>query len=115
MVQCVHCGTPCGSLMVEGDGQAFCCTGCKTVYGILQHAGLDSFYTLDRFPGVMPRDARGDQAQFSFLDDNLEVQYEADRRFSKLIGCFSWIAIFIAGLGLYGLISYVKHDENALI
>lgn len=45
--------------------------------------------------------------QFSFLDDNLEVQYEADRRFSKLIGFFSWIAIFIAGLGLYGLISII--------
>ena len=45
--------------------------------------------------------------QFSFLDDALNVQYEADRRFSRLIGFFSWLAIFIAGLGLYGLIAII--------
>ena len=45
--------------------------------------------------------------QFSFLDNDLNLQYEADRRFSKLIVFFSWIAIFIAGLGLFGLISII--------
>lgn len=42
--------------------------------------------------------------EFAFLDDNLNLQYEADQRFSKLVKFFGWLAIIIAGLGLYGLI-----------
>lgn len=45
--------------------------------------------------------------EFAFLDDDLKKQYEADQEFSKLIGFFSWLAIFIAGLGLYGLIAII--------
>ena len=65
-ILCVHCGTACGGLLVEDDGQSFCCTGCKTVYGILRHAGLDSFYRMDRFPGVKP--AEKDLTRYAFLD-----------------------------------------------
>ena len=45
--------------------------------------------------------------QFSFLDDQLNLDYEADLEFSKLVTFFGWIAIFIASLGLYGLIAIV--------
>jgi len=45
--------------------------------------------------------------EFSFLDDNLKKQYEADQAFSRLISFFSWLSIFIAGLGLYGLIAII--------
>lgn len=45
--------------------------------------------------------------QFSFFDDRVALQYEADQRFSKLIHFFSWLTIFIAGLGLYGLIAII--------
>ncbi len=45
--------------------------------------------------------------QFSFLDDQLNLEYKADLQFSKLVTFFGWIAIFIASLGLYGLIAIV--------
>ena len=45
--------------------------------------------------------------QFSFFDDAIHLQYESDRLFSKLIGFFSWLTIFIAGLGLYGMIAII--------
>ncbi len=45
---------------------------------------------------------------FSFLDDNLNRQYESDRQFSRLISFFGGLAIFIAGLGLYGLIAIIS-------
>ena len=68
-VLCVHCGAGCGSLIVEGDGQPFCCTGCKTVYGILQHAGLGSFYRLENFPGVRPQEREQKSLEeYAFLD-----------------------------------------------
>ncbi len=46
--------------------------------------------------------------QFSFLDDALNREYEADMKFSRLIHFFSWLAICIAGMGLYGLIAIVS-------
>ena len=46
--------------------------------------------------------------QFAFFDDNLNQMYESDTQFSKLIHFFSWLAIFIAGLGLYGLIAIIS-------
>jgi len=46
--------------------------------------------------------------QFSFLDDALNKEYEADVKFSRLIHFFSWLAICIAGMGLYGLIAIVS-------
>ncbi len=45
---------------------------------------------------------------FSFLDDNLNLQYESDLQFSRLITFFGGLAIFIAGLGLYGLIAIIS-------
>lgn len=43
--------------------------------------------------------------QFAFLDDQIQAQYVADERFSQLISFFSFLTIFIAALGLYGLIA----------
>lgn len=37
---CIHCGTA-----YEGRG-LFCCTGCETVYGILQAGGLGEYYAI---------------------------------------------------------------------
>lgn len=46
--------------------------------------------------------------QFSFLDDSIHLQYESDQQFSRLITFFGGLAIFIAGLGLYGLIAIIS-------
>lgn len=43
---------------------------------------------------------------YSFLDDSFNTQYEADFRFKKLFTLFSFLAIFIACLGLLGLATY---------
>ena len=45
--------------------------------------------------------------QFSFLDEALDARYAADKRFAAMIDFFSWVAIIIAGLGLYGLIAVI--------
>lgn len=43
---------------------------------------------------------------FGFLDESFNEQYEADTRFTKLFTLFSFLAIFIACLGLLGLATY---------
>ena len=45
--------------------------------------------------------------EYTFLDDNLQKQYNEDRRVSKIITSFSVIAMIICSLGLYGLSSFM--------
>jgi putative ABC transport system permease protein len=48
----------------------------------------------------------GDPFDYYFLDTHFNEQYKADQRFSKVFGIFTLIAIFVACLGLFGLVSY---------
>ncbi|HTD99597.1 MAG TPA: ABC transporter permease [Mucilaginibacter sp.] len=48
----------------------------------------------------------GDQFDYFFLDQHFNEQYQADQRFGKVFGVFTLIAIFVACLGLFGLVSY---------
>ena len=43
---------------------------------------------------------------YAFLDESFNTQYEADIKFRKLFTLFSFLAIFIACLGLLGLATY---------
>jgi P-type Cu2+ transporter len=46
-VFCAHCGLPVPPSLVTIDGSpSFCCSGCKTVYGVIRSAGFDEFYAL---------------------------------------------------------------------
>ncbi len=45
--------------------------------------------------------------EFSFLDDNLKKQYEEDEKVSQVITSFTFIALVICCLGLYGLSTYM--------
>jgi len=43
-LHCAHCGDPIAKTLVEGDGQAFCCEGCKAVFNILRENNLCTYY-----------------------------------------------------------------------
>ena len=45
--------------------------------------------------------------EFSFLDENIQKQYNEDQRVSRIITYFAAIAMIICCLGLYGLSSYM--------
>lgn len=42
---------------------------------------------------------------FNFLDDMINLQYQNDRKWGKIIGYSSSVAVFLACMGLFGLIS----------
>ncbi|MEN1784084.1 MAG: heavy metal translocating P-type ATPase metal-binding domain-containing protein [Bacteroidota bacterium] len=63
---CYHCGDPCGSNPVRYDGRHFCCNGCKTVYEIFQHNGLECYYDLEAAAGTTPKALVG---KYDFLDN----------------------------------------------
>ena len=48
---CYHCGDDCGDVPIRYEGKIFCCTGCKTVYEILQDNDLCTYYDLEKSPG----------------------------------------------------------------
>ena len=47
-----------------------------------------------------------DPFEYHFLDDDFNRQYQADLQFGNLFSAFSILAIFIACLGLFALVSY---------
>jgi putative ABC transport system permease protein len=49
----------------------------------------------------------GEDFTYSFMDDDVKVLYESHERWLKVISAASWMAIFIACLGLFGLSALV--------
>jgi putative ABC transport system permease protein len=45
--------------------------------------------------------------KFSFLDENLNAQYQSEQQTGKLFAVFSGLAIFVACIGLFALSAYV--------
>jgi len=50
--------------------------------------------------------------EYYFLDESFEQQYRADEKLSKIFSNFTFFAIFIACLGLLGLISYAAEQRT---
>jgi putative ABC transport system permease protein len=48
----------------------------------------------------------GDQFDYFFLDQHFNDQYHADHQFGQVFAVFTLIAIIVACLGLFGLVSY---------
>jgi putative ABC transport system permease protein len=54
----------------------------------------------------------GRPMEYFFLDDDIERMYKSERTMGKLFWSFSAIAIIIACLGLFGLISYATEQRT---
>lgn len=53
-----------------------------------------------------------DPFDYFFLDSFFDEQYKTDSRFGKVFGLFSSLAIFIACLGLIGLVAYTTYQKT---
>jgi Cu2+-exporting ATPase len=56
---CVHCGLELGRHHRADDGP-FCCNGCRAVYELIHHEGLDRYYDLKRCATAPPGELRPD-------------------------------------------------------
>jgi putative ABC transport system permease protein len=54
----------------------------------------------------------GQPFEYSFLDDELTAHYEAEQKTRQITGLFSFIAIFIGCLGLFGLAAYIAEQRT---
>ncbi len=58
-----------------------------------------------KFSGGMP-------FEYSFLDDDFDSLYKSEKRAGKLLSLFSSLAIFVACLGLFGLVSFTAEQRT---
>ncbi|MCU0388932.1 MAG: heavy metal translocating P-type ATPase metal-binding domain-containing protein [Chitinophagaceae bacterium] len=66
---CYHCGEPAGNHPLIFDDKHFCCSGCKTVYQVLNNNGLCEYYNLNNAPG-QNRKVEVRPGKFAFLEDS---------------------------------------------
>lgn len=50
--------------------------------------------------------------EYSFLDEDLAAAYVSDQRLAKLFGIFTSLAIFVACLGLFGLVAFTAQQRT---
>lgn len=65
--KCYHCGDSISTQPIEYDNKNFCCSGCQTVYSILQQNNLCNYYTLENTPGNSQKTAI-QESKYAFLD-----------------------------------------------
>lgn len=53
-----------------------------------------------------------DPFDYFFLDRFFDAQYQQDRTFGKIFGAFSVLAIFVAMLGLFGLVTFTTYQKT---
>ena len=84
-IQCAHCGEDCLSDKIIFDQKNFCCTGCKSVYQILNEQGLENFYNIEQTPGLTRKNIV--QKNFDFIENEKvkEQIYEfSDGKISRI-------------------------------
>lgn len=69
-LQCFHCGETCETKDIHLEEKYFCCTGCKTVFEILNQNGLCDYYELNNHPGLTKKDNIR-QDKYDILDDEI--------------------------------------------
>ena len=67
---------------------------------------------LSRIETVWHKDIPGLPFEYTFLDEQVQKQYESDISMSRIINAFTLIAICISCLGLFGLAAFSAEQRN---
>ena len=67
---------------------------------------------LTKIETVWHRDIPGVPFEYTFLDEQVQKQYESDISMSRIINAFTLIAICISCLGLFGLAAFSAEQRN---
>lgn len=65
---CFHCGEDIKDEDIIVSDKHFCCSGCKTVYDIINQSNLCEYYTISDNPGITQK-TKLREGKFDFLDD----------------------------------------------
>lgn len=90
---CYHCGEDCREDTVYIGEKAFCCSGCKMVYEILDDNELNNYYCLESQPGISFKKYKSSD-RFDYLDDPSVIEKLTDFK----NGSFRTITFYIPNI-----------------
>ncbi|HEY0652845.1 MAG TPA: FtsX-like permease family protein, partial [Chryseosolibacter sp.] len=67
---------------------------------------------LDKIQATFNQLFPGNVFAYNFVDDVFDLQYKNDQRFAKLFSIFAGMTIFIACLGLFGLVAFTAQQRT---
>ena len=76
-------------------------------YMVINIPAKDLNKSITSIEGVWKKVVGDTPFEYTFLEDNIQKQYEQDRNISKIITVFTVIAMIICSLGLFGLSSFM--------
>jgi len=76
-------------------------------YMVVNIPAKDLNKSITSIEGVWKKVVGDTPFEYTFLEDNIQKQYEQDRNVSKIITVFTVIAMIICSLGLFGLSSFM--------
>jgi Cu+-exporting ATPase len=79
---CFHCGDNCPDDPISYDNKAFCCSGCKTVYEILNQNNLCTYYSVESAPGISFKNFQN--KRYEYLDDEKIINQILDFHDNRL-------------------------------
>ncbi len=68
--------------------------------------------TLGHIENVWKKFLPNSPFEFKFLDAAIENQYRAETRISSILNCFTFLAVFLSCLGLFGLTSFMVEQRT---
>ncbi|AEL28622.1 heavy metal translocating P-type ATPase [Cyclobacterium marinum] len=69
IISCYHCGEHCEDELFVRNEKNFCCTGCLTVYEVLNDNNLCDYYDIEVTPGTNQKKQEIRDNRFDYLDD----------------------------------------------
>lgn len=84
-IVCYHCGDLCKDESIAIEEKYFCCSGCKTVYEILNQGELCTYYNFQENPGISPKNF--EFKKYDYLDDSTTINKLldfSDEKISKI-------------------------------
>jgi putative ABC transport system permease protein len=92
----------------EGEGTFY--NGLNTL--LVRAAPGTTAGLMDALRGVWTEVLPTEPFEATFLDDQLQAQYQTEQRLGTVVGFFSGLAIFVACLGLFGLATYTTQQRR---
>jgi putative ABC transport system permease protein len=81
-------------------------------YFSLRLAAADASTVIDQVQGLYDALFPGNVFNYAFADQAFDQQYRNDQRFAKLFSISAGMAIFIACLGLFGLVAFTAQQRT---
>lgn len=79
---------------------------------IASFAGAEEKEVLDKAESIWEKSGITDPFVYSFLDEDFQRNYQKEERTASMIMTCAILAIFIACLGLYGLVSFITEQRT---